>query len=83
MAAHTTTSGDRSLENGAFPLPRRRIHNCRELVTSGLKDIAWRGKNISGASRANFSGSSPRRRKLAKHSRWQPTSTKQKTRRKF
>ena len=32
MVAHAATSRHRSLENRAFPFPRGRVHNCRELV---------------------------------------------------
>jgi len=53
-----------------------RIHNCGELVHERFeRHCLAQKKNISEQSHANFSGSSPRRRKPAKHSRWQPTST--------
>ena len=47
MAAHTTTSGDRSLENGAFPFPRRRVHNCGELVHERFERHCLARKKIS------------------------------------
>ncbi len=45
MAADAATCGDRSLENGAVPFPRRRTHNCGELVHERferLEQNKWR-----------------------------------------
>ncbi len=47
MAAYAATGGDRSLENGAFPFPRRRIHNCRQLVHERLERHCMARQKIS------------------------------------
>ena len=47
MAAYTTTSGHRSLENGAFPFPRRRVHDCGELVHERFERHCLARKKIS------------------------------------
>ena len=75
LAPDPPTGRDRSLENrSALPPPTAVFTSIANWSTSGLKDIDGAAKNISGANRANFSASSPRRKDPASRSNSRPTS---------